>query len=53
MRRTRVVYKGNDREFKRDSLFSDDRVFRLSMVYDDIRMATFDKSNRRSSPENC
>ena len=41
----RMVLKGNDREFKRDSLFSDDRVFHLGVVYDEIRMATLDESN--------
>ena len=40
-----VVLKGNDREFKRDSLFSDDRVFRTGLVYDEIRMATSDESH--------
>lgn len=39
------VLKGYDRELKRDSLFSDDRVFRFGMVYDEIRMATHNESN--------
>ncbi len=43
---THVVLKGYDREFKRDSLFSDDRVFRFGLVYDEIRMAATDESNR-------
>lgn len=34
-----VVLKGNDREFKRDSLFSDARVFRIGLVHDEIRVA--------------
>ncbi|AEC20978.1 hypothetical protein PT7_2438 [Pusillimonas sp. T7-7] len=40
-----VVLKGNDREFKRDSLFSDDRVFRVGLVYDEIRMAAPHEGN--------
>ena len=51
-RMVRMVLKGNDREFKRDSLFSDDRVFRAGVVYDEIRMAAPDESNGRSPTKN-
>lgn len=52
MQMARMVLQGNDRELKRDSIFSDDRVFRIGMVYDEIRMAASDESNGRSSAEN-
>lgn len=44
--------KGNDREFKSDAHFPDDRVLCFGMVYNEVCMATFDQSYGRAPPKN-